>query len=192
VVERRDVGDDADRRAGRERVVVTLDRDRRVASRQGQRGVVAKQLGHPPELRPGLAQRTAVIERLELVELVHVGFHHVGQLVDQAATGAHRHVSPFRRRQGAPGTGHGGVHVCRLGIGHARDDVARAGRGDGHRAARQGGPLQAVDVQPVHGMEIEKVRHRDAPVGCVPQNGVHHYLSFDNLNRGLFYLSIDH
>ena len=66
VVEGRAVGDDADRRAQRIVQIIVIarfDRDHGVAARQRQAGKIPEKIRQPRQLRAGLVERPAVVER---------------------------------------------------------------------------------------------------------------------------------
>src|ERR1700722_7025788 len=87
MVEWRAVGADADRRAQRVIEIRTFDRDHRVAPRQPYSRKVAEEIRQPRQLRAGLVDRAAVVERLEFVELVQIGLERIRELVDEAGGG---------------------------------------------------------------------------------------------------------
>ena len=103
MIERRAVGDDADRRAQRVVQIRAFDRDHRVAPRQRQPGEIAEEVRQPRELRAGLVDRPAVVQRLQPVQRVEIGLEGVGEPIDQFARARGCPCRPMpcpRRRRG--------------------------------------------------------------------------------------------
>ena len=94
MIERRAVGDDADRRAQGVVQIGAFDRDHRVAPRQRQPCEIAEEIRQPRQLRAGLVDRAAVVERLQPVQRFQIGLERVGEPVDQPRAGADVHAAP--------------------------------------------------------------------------------------------------
>ena len=63
MIERRAVGDDADRRAQRVVQIGALDRDHGIQPRQRKAGIIAEEVRQPGQLCTGLVDRAAIVER---------------------------------------------------------------------------------------------------------------------------------
>jgi hypothetical protein len=82
---------------------------------------------------PGVADRLAVVERLERGEFVDLGLDQVGELQHQPAPLAGVHPRPRPLVEGFAGRPHGGVHVGGVPLGDLRDHLlgGRIDRGEG-------------------------------------------------------------
>jgi hypothetical protein len=145
MIERGAVGDDADRRAQGVIQVSAFDRDHGIAPRQRHAGKIAEEVRQPRQLRAGLVDRAAVVERLELVELVEIGLERIGKLVDEAGSGANVHAAPGLALEGRARALHGAVDIVSGGVRDLRDHLA--GRRVAHveHRAVAGFDLAAVD-----------------------------------------------
>ena len=89
-----DLADDADRLAQRVGEVIAADRDRLAVDLVGPAGVVAQAVDHRGQVALRLGDRLAVVERLELGQLVDVLLDQVGQLVHEPAAVGGVHLAP--------------------------------------------------------------------------------------------------
>ncbi len=125
-----------------------FDGDHVAAARQGERGEVAVELRQARDLRARLDERTAVIERLELVEVLEVGLEQVGEFVEDARTlcartcRARRHARTHRTRSSRARSTSASEAAARLPI-----TAPVAGLMMVHRLARRRIDKLAVDEQ---------------------------------------------
>src|SRR5690606_23038240 len=97
---------------------------------------------------PCLAQRLAVVQRLEAGEGVRITFDEIGDTVENAASFAARHRRPGLRFQRAPGRGDSEVDIRVSRFGNPREDLARRGIIGLERPSIPGLAPFAADVQP--------------------------------------------
>ena len=145
MIERRAVGDDPDRRAQGVVQVRAFDGDDGVASRQRQAREVAEEVRQPGELRAGLVDRAAVVQRLQPVQRIQIGLEGVGEAIDQPRPCARVHAAPGLAFEGRARAFHGAVDVIGGRIRNPRDHVAGCGIADIEHFAGACFDLAAVD-----------------------------------------------
>src|SRR5580704_13547303 len=150
MIERRAIGDDADRRAQRVVQIGAFDRDHRIAPRQRKACEIAEEVRQPRKLRPGLVQRAAVVERFEPVELLQVGLERVGELVHQPRPRADVHAAPGLAFEGCARALHRAVDILWRRVRDLCDHLAGGGIADVEHLATAGLDLAAVDIVAVH------------------------------------------
>ena len=139
MIERRAVGDDADRRAQGVVQVGAFDGDHGVAARQRQPGKIAEEVRQPRQLRAGLVDGTAVVQRLQPVQRIEIGLEGVREAIDQPRAGTDVHAAPRLAFEGCARAFHGAVDVgSRSNSESARS--RRRWRDCGRRASRRSRP----------------------------------------------------
>ena len=94
MIERRAVGDDADRRAQGIIQVGAFDGNDRIPARQRQSRKIPEEVRQPRQLRAGLVERPAVVQRLQPVQGFQIGLERVREAIDQPRAGANVHAAP--------------------------------------------------------------------------------------------------
>ncbi len=152
MVERRDIGDHADRAAQRIAEVVAVDGNNRIALRQCQARIVTEQVWRLGKLRARFTRRSPVIQGLHLIEFVQVFFELLAEMINELGAASLRHFSPRRVLERTAATGYGGVDVGFAGVDGMGNDLPVAGRDNGKGLARTRWLFLAVDEQASNGL----------------------------------------
>ena len=155
MIERRAIGDDADRRAKRVVQIRAFYRDHGVPTRQRNAGKVAEEIGQAGELGAGLVDRPAVVEGFQPVQAVEIGLESIGELVDQPGTRARVHAAPGFAFERCARALHRAVDVLGGRIGDAGDDVAGRGIANVEHHAVAGFDFTSVDEIAV-GFDVDR------------------------------------
>jgi hypothetical protein len=145
VIERRAIGDDADRRAQRIIQVRAFDGDHRVAARQRQSGKIPEKVRQSRQLRAGLVERTAVVEGFQPVQGFQIGLEGVREAIDQPRAGTDVHAAPGAAFERGPRAFHRAVDVIGGRIRNPRDHSAGGGIADIQHLAASCFDLAAID-----------------------------------------------
>ncbi len=130
VIERRAIGDDADRRAQGVVQIGAFDGDHRVAARQRQSSKVPKKVRQPRQLGAGFVERTAVVEGLQPVQGFQIGLEGIREAIDQPCAGTDVHAAPGAAFERGPRAFHRAVDVIGGRIRNPRDHSAGGGIAD--------------------------------------------------------------
>src|SRR6476646_12241026 len=145
MIERCAIGNDSDRRAQGIIQVRALDGDHRVAPRQREACEIAKEIWQPRELGASLVDGSAVVERLQPVQLLQMCLERVGEPIDQPRARTNVHVAPCAAIEGGPRAFHRAIDIFRGRIRNARDDVAGGGIANIEHLTAAGFDFAAID-----------------------------------------------